>query len=77
MSQRKNVILLIGVVACLSCAESGSENGLLTGRDSEDLEKVVQAFEQTIKNLPAYSCDLKTSMHVQASGMDNRMVSDY
>jgi len=49
----------------------------LAAYDLENPTKIIQAFEKTLQALPAYSCKLRTVIHLKTDDMDKRMVSDY
>ena len=74
-------LLLCSLICCLACdspsATTPARSSLLSNEDLQDPSKIISAFEKTLQGLPSLRCKLQAVIHIEAKGMDNRMVSDY
>lgn len=70
-------MLAVGFLVACNTATSPKNGPKSSSLNEQDPKKVVTAIEQTLANLPAYSCQLAMTVHIQAQGMNNKMISEY
>lgn len=72
-----SLLLIVGLLVACNTGNSPKNGPKSPTLDEQDPEQVVAAIEQTLKGLPAYSCKLDMTVHIQAQGMNNKMISEY